>query len=132
MSRMIRSSPKINFKQSITSPDISNTVPKRNSNVSKNYKNRLHLNRFAVDKNVLTHESTRNEKLEGLLQKHIMNPVRTSSGHQKRSQPSVGMNSGLYNQSSVIGNSLSYTNEGRRRILYISPKLAPNDRLNKN
>lgn len=127
MSRMIRSSPKIHLKQHIGNQGASSTLPKKNAGLSKNFQNKLHLNRYAFEKGVLNGDSSRNQKLEGLIQKHILHPLRTSSGNPNRSKCISSNLIGSYNQSSVIGNSLSYTNEGRRKINYISPKINSDD-----
>jgi hypothetical protein len=86
VNRMIRSSPKINLKQNITNSIQASFLPKKESSHAKNYKNKLHLNRHTIEKGVMPHESTRNEKLEGLLNKHILNPAKTSSYYHNKSK----------------------------------------------
>jgi len=78
MSRMMRPSPKIHLKQHIHNNNLSHSTQKRSFGLSNGFKNKLHLNRYAVETGMPT-ESSRNQKLESLLQKHVLKPVRTTN-----------------------------------------------------
>jgi len=83
MSRMIRSSPKIHLKQHIAShASIINQT--KNSSVSKNFHNKLYINRLSLEKTMQNVESSRNTKLEKMNNKHMLNPIRTTSNHGGR------------------------------------------------
>ena len=69
------------------------------------------MNRLSLEKKIIGNDSSRNQRLE----KH----------YNIKSKP-LYHSSSRFNQSSVIGNSLSYTNDGKRKINYISPQ---NDNL---
>ena len=77
MSRMIRSSPKIHLKHQIHNNTLSNSV-KKAPGFSSSFQNKLHLNKYEPEAGIVT-ESSRNQKLENLLQKHVLKPVRTTS-----------------------------------------------------
>lgn len=87
MSRMIRSSPKIHLKQHISSQGAINSVNKKTANANKPYHNKLHLNRISLEKGILNQESSRNQKLEAINQRQLLNPIRHSEGSVNRSKP---------------------------------------------
>ena len=84
MSRMIRSSPKIHLKQHISSQGNISSVPKKNSNISKNVHNKLHLNRVSAERASMNQDSSRNNKLEAI-NNRALNPIKTSSGSFNKS-----------------------------------------------
>lgn len=118
MNRIIRSSPKIHLKQHIHNQSSLNPH-KKNSSIAGNIHSKLHLNRYAFEKGVPS-DLSRNKGMDEAM--HKVGPIapRTSSSHQRSpNMPHESLAS--YNQSSVIGNSLSYTNDGRRQVNYITP-----------
>jgi hypothetical protein len=83
MSRMIRSSPKIHVKQHIHNQSAASSIPRGNASTSNRFHSKLHLNRVAVDNGSM--DDSRNQKLESILNKHVMQPVDVSSRSHSRS-----------------------------------------------
>lgn len=78
MNRIMRASPKIHLKQHIHNNNLSHSTHKKSSGYSNGLKNKLRLNRHAIETGLST-DSSKNQKLENLFQKHVLRPIRTTN-----------------------------------------------------
>lgn len=85
MSRMMRSSPKIHLKH-----HIHNTVSKSSQRKEPRYTSglgtKLGMNKYSGDTS-LPRDSSRNQKIDNILQKHVLKPVRTTSANRPGGKP---------------------------------------------
>jgi hypothetical protein len=63
MSRMIRSSPKIHLKHHIGHTASKTISTNKNTSLTKNFQNKLQLNRLSLEKKILDGDGSRNQKL---------------------------------------------------------------------